>query len=115
MIIGKEFKFESSHFLPFHDKCGSMHGHTYKVKVEVEGPIQEPDGIVMDLNDLSQSVKEVIENFDHDCLNNFFLTPTCENIAEYLFTTLQENLKKVKLHSVLVQEGEGGYAICRGE
>lgn len=115
MIVGKEFKFESSHFLPFHKKCGSMHGHTYKVRVEVEGPVIEPDGMVLDLNDLSKKVEEVIENFDHDCLNNFFITPTCECVAEYLFLTLKGYWKGIKLHSILVQEGEGGYAICRGE
>lgn len=113
MIIGKELKFEAAQFLPGHPKCGKMHGHTYKVTVEVEGNINN-EGMVMDLHDLSELVRDVIGVYDHDCMNNFISVPTCENIVEALWASLERILEDtfgVKLSLVKVQEGEGGYAI----
>ncbi len=114
MIIGKEFKFESSHCLKGHPKCGYMHGHTYKITVEVEGPIDPITGIVFDLNLLSLAVKEVIEAYDHRCLNDFILIPTCENLVEVIWETLKNNYA-LTLHSITIQEGDGGYATKRSE
>jgi 6-pyruvoyltetrahydropterin/6-carboxytetrahydropterin synthase len=115
MIIGKEFKFESAHCLEGHPKCGRMHGHTYRLRVEVEGPIQEDTGMVMDLHDLSAIVKPIIANFDHDTLNAIFYRPTCELMAAALFAMVNEELPEgVRVYSVLLQEGEGGYAYTTG-
>lgn len=108
MIIGKTFTFEASHYLPGHEKCGKMHGHTYKVTVEVIGFIG-PNGMVMDLHELGKKVKSVIEKYDHTTLNHFFEIPSCENIAEGIFEELRPQMP---LYSVQVQEGEGGYARC---
>lgn len=113
MIIGREFKFEAAQFLPGHPKCGKMRGHTYKVCVEVEGEINT-DGMVMDLHDLSEIVRDVLGVYDHDCMNNFLNTPTCENIADILWIQIEPMLKEVfnvNLVMVRVQEGEGGYAV----
>ena len=77
MIIGKTSTFEASHYLPGHEKCGKMHGHTYKVTVEVIGFI-DPNGMVMDLHELGKKVKSVIEKYDHTTLNHFlFIGSTC--------------------------------------
>src|SRR5262245_10716261 len=50
MKIGILDHIDCAHFLPNHPKCGSLHGHTYRVELIVEGPVR--DGMVMDFADL---------------------------------------------------------------
>lgn len=114
MIIGKQFTFEAAHMLPGHTKCGVVHGHTYKVTVEVKGKVDKTDGyMVIDLHTLTDTVNKILSQFDHTYLNDHCITPpTCEYLAEIIFHQL--NLEFIKsniiLYSVQVQEGEGGYA-----
>lgn len=119
MIIGKTFTFEAAHFLPGHEKCGYIHGHTYKVTVEVAGNVDVRTGMVMDLHHLGDAVRQVLAKLDHRCLNHLKVKdiceiPTCENIADYLWKELEPRLSShkygLRLHSLMVQEGEGGYA-----
>jgi 6-pyruvoyltetrahydropterin/6-carboxytetrahydropterin synthase len=114
MIIGKTFKFEAAHCLPGHEKCGKVHGHTYKLTVEVKDRIH-PNGMVMDLHNLSDLVGKVISTWDHSYLNDLFSQPTCENMVEAIWNGMIEKLVEAYLdpeilYSIQLQEGEGGYA-----
>jgi 6-pyruvoyltetrahydropterin/6-carboxytetrahydropterin synthase len=65
MIIAKEFTWEMGHRLPEHfGKCKNIHGHSYKLIVELEGYITE-QGLIMDFYDLKKIVKPVLEKLDH--------------------------------------------------
>lgn len=118
MIIGKTFKIDGAHFLPRYDgKCRRMHGHTWTITVEVHGDIQEygpNEGMVMDLNQLSKAVHAIIDKWDHQVVNDFLkVPPTCENVSMIIALDLKEMLPRgVHVHSVSVQEGDGGYAKC---
>ena len=50
--IAKEFSFDIAHMLDGHDgKCKNLHGHTYRLQVEVGGPLHASGpkaGMVMD-------------------------------------------------------------------
>jgi 6-pyruvoyltetrahydropterin/6-carboxytetrahydropterin synthase len=110
MIIGKEFTFEAAHFIPGHDKCGEMHGHTYRVTLELQGPVLD-DGMIMDFHDLSVVKELLVKQYDHIALNLFFRIPSVENITELLYIDITSLLPKgITIHSLKVQEGEGGYA-----
>jgi len=66
MLLRKTFRFEASHILPKHPgKCSRLHGHSWVLHVEVEGPIDEITGFVMDYADISKMVKPLIERLDH--------------------------------------------------
>jgi len=70
MRIGKEFKFESAHQLVGHEgNCAHLHGHSYRLIVEVYGPLVgegSSEGMVYDYADLSEVVKSVvIDRMDH--------------------------------------------------
>lgn len=120
--VGKEFVIDSAHFIPHHEKCGYVHGHTYKITVECFGKIDE-NGMVIDLHDLSRLVHKEIDIFDHRVLNetppfkNFI--PTCEHIAYHLVLRMvvqlaasgYPNIERVR---VKVKEGEGGWASAEG-
>jgi len=65
MRIAKVFRWEMGHRLPEHfDKCRNIHGHSYKMLIELEGEPQS-NGMVMDYYDLKNIMKPVIENLDH--------------------------------------------------
>jgi 6-pyruvoyltetrahydropterin/6-carboxytetrahydropterin synthase len=90
MLVSKEFTFDSAHFLTkYHGKCEYLHGHTYKLRVTVEGEIQE-NGLVIDFVILKKLVKEkVVDKFDHRSLNDFFENPTAEIVAQFIWDELK--------------------------
>lgn len=68
--IAKEFSFDMAHMLDRHDgKCKNLHGHTYKLQVEVVGDLHqagEKSGMVMDYSDLKAIVKtHILDEMDH--------------------------------------------------
>lgn len=68
MKISKEFRWEMGHRIPEHDGlCRNVHGHSYKMVVEVTGEVAE-NGMIVDFYDLGQIVKPVIEEMDHSFL-----------------------------------------------
>lgn len=65
MIIAKEFHWEMGHRLPEHfGKCKNIHGHSYRMIVELEGSLNDK-GMIMDYYDLKKIVNPVIEELDH--------------------------------------------------
>jgi 6-pyruvoyltetrahydropterin/6-carboxytetrahydropterin synthase len=80
--VVRTFDFEAAHVLPWHPgKCSRLHGHTYRLEVTVEGPIGD-DGMVMDFGDLKEVVEtEIVSQWDHRYLNDFFENPTAEVLA----------------------------------
>lgn len=90
--ITKEFEFSASHWLeglPEGHSCGRLHGHNYKVTVELQTGELNHVGFVRDYGDL-RAVKELIdERLDHRHLNEVVpVNPTAENLAIWLFGQL---------------------------
>jgi len=89
MKITKIFQWDCSHqlCLPYESKCNNMHGHTYKIEVEIEGNLDN-NGMVMDFAKLKELVNSI--SLDHSTINEneFFKTikwqPTAENIVRYI-------------------------------
>jgi len=108
MILGRKFHFDSAHCLKGHPKCGQVHGHTWHLTVEVEGQVQL-NGMVMDLHDLKAIVEDCLGHLDHQTIK--LDPPTCEIISSDLVVKIANKLPKgIRLHSLKLQEGEGGYA-----
>ncbi|MCA9733875.1 6-carboxytetrahydropterin synthase [candidate division KSB1 bacterium] len=82
---------DCAHFLPGHTHCGTMHGHTYKVELVVEGEMNE-EGMLIDFSDLKKELRAILKIYDHTLLNNFIKVPTVENIALLLKEKLSEKL-----------------------
>ncbi|MCO6505827.1 MAG: 6-carboxytetrahydropterin synthase QueD [Snodgrassella sp.] len=68
--IAKEFQFDACHMLDGHQgKCHNLHGHTYRLIVEVSSPLQ-PQGsskeMVMDFADIKTIINQhIISQLDH--------------------------------------------------
>lgn len=68
MKVAKEFRWEMGHRLPEHfDKCKNIHGHSYKMIVELSGEVNA-EGMVLDFYDLKKIVNPIVEKLDHSFL-----------------------------------------------
>jgi 6-pyruvoyltetrahydropterin/6-carboxytetrahydropterin synthase len=101
--VTKCFEFEMGHVLTtaYAEECQKPHGHSYKLEVTFSGDIQE-DGVIIDFKKIGEMVKEEIDFFDHNFLDekNFGCNPTAENIAMLIFRKLRLKtplLVKIKL------------------
>lgn len=60
-------RFSACHFIPRHEKCSRLHGHSYIVRLRLEGDIGE-DGMIMDFVVLKRELRAIIEEMDHRTL-----------------------------------------------
>jgi 6-pyruvoyltetrahydropterin/6-carboxytetrahydropterin synthase len=100
MLIYKEFSFEAAHYLPNvpeGHKCGRLHGHSFRVTVFVDGPIQQPTGWVMDFADIKMTFKPILDRLDHYYLNEIpgLENPTSEQLAIWIWNELKPKLPEL--------------------
>lgn len=63
--IAKEFIWEMSHRLPFHEGgCKNVHGHSYKMTIFLEGDLDK-NGMVLDFYHIVDIVQPLIDKLDH--------------------------------------------------
>lgn len=89
MLLRREFTFDAAHNLAsYHGKCENLHGHTYRMMVEISGT-PDSEGMIVDFAKVKEIVgAEVISKFDHAYLNEIVRQPSAENIARYVFERL---------------------------
>lgn len=81
------------------------HGHNYSLDVHIKGPVDSETGMIINLVDLDQILKELVEPLDHRHLN-FDVpefkdkVPTTENLALYCFENLKSKLSSFEALSV---------------
>ena len=107
MLLRREFTFDAAHNLPsYHGKCEGLHGHTYRMMVELSGT-PDSEGMIADFVRVSEIVgAEVISKFDHAYLNEIIPQPTAENIAGYAFERLDAPLARPNCRLSAVQVWE---------
>jgi 6-pyruvoyltetrahydropterin/6-carboxytetrahydropterin synthase len=130
LSLSKEFMFEAAHVLPKHKgKCSSLHGHSWKLTVEVDGYVDPETGFVVDYSLLKSLITaRIIDKVDHAYLgcrwlgrdvDNIHITPvygedfypSSENLIERFRTSIQhlipelaEPWQEVKLLSLTINE-----------
>ena len=107
MEIFKEFSIEAAHWLPNvpeGHKCHRMHGHSFRVSVHIEGPVDERLGWVEDFAEVKTAFAPVFDRIDHRCLNDVagLENPTSENLARWIWDELKPALPG--LSRVIVRE-----------
>lgn len=90
VCVTRSFAFEAAHQLPWHEgKCRLLHGHSYRMEVTVEGPLDD-NGVVLDFADLTAVVQaEVVDRYDHRYLNDLLANPTAELLAGDVWKRLE--------------------------
>lgn len=81
------FEFAAAHQLPYvpeGHKCGRMHGHTYRVELVLEGPVNPMMGWVEDFAGIKTEWLAIHEALDHRTLNDVLPNPTAELLAVWI-------------------------------
>ena len=116
MLLSKDFVFDAAHNLVhYHGKCERLHGHTYKLRVVVEGN-PDTEGMIIDFTELKAIVHEhVISRLDHSYINDIISQPSAENIALWVWHELEELLHRdnCRLYEVHVWETASSCVIVR--
>jgi len=118
MDIFKEFTFEAAHLLPNlpqGHKCRRLHGHSFRVELHVGGPVQEPEGWIIDFADIKKAFQPFYDRLDHYYLNEIdgLHNPTSENLARWIWQRVQPALPG--LRKVIVRETCTSGCIFTGE
>ncbi len=103
MIVRRRFEFEAAHRLPNHPgKCRDLHGHSYKLTVSVDRPVDPESGIAIDFSDMKKVVRrDVIDPLDHKYINDLIDNPTAEVMSVWIWQRLSETLPglvEIELH-----------------
>jgi 6-pyruvoyltetrahydropterin/6-carboxytetrahydropterin synthase len=98
MQVYKEFTFEAAHFLPSAPKGhpnSRLHGHSFQVRVSVEGQPDPATGLLIHFWELAEAMKEVQEALDHRNLNEDIEgldAPTLENLSVWIWNRLSAKI-----------------------
>jgi 6-pyruvoyltetrahydropterin/6-carboxytetrahydropterin synthase len=105
--------FASAHTLrDYPGECNRMHGHNWKVEVEVRARQLNEVGMGVDFKEIKQATKAIAKRLDHRYLNDLEpftkVNPTAENIAAYMFRELSDALNddRVNVSAVTLWETE---------
>lgn len=117
MEIYKEFRFEAAHRLPNvkpGHKCERLHGHSYRVAVHVDAPVDPDTGWVMDFGEIARAVAPIRESLDHYYLNEIegLENPTSENLARWIWDRLKSHLPDLSM--IVVKETCTSGCVYRG-
>ena len=113
MKISQAFSFEAAHLLPNvaeGHRCRRLHGHSYRVELRLEGPVEPATGFVADFFAIEAAFKCLLEQLDHRYLNDIegLENPTAENIAIWIWERVKTALPQ--LASVIVFETQDCWA-----
>ena len=97
MRIYKEFTFEAAHLLPSappgHPNA-RVHGHSFRVRVAIDGEPNTATGVVVHFDDLDAALADAHDALDHRFLNDIegLQAPTLERIAVWLWDRVHNRL-----------------------
>ena len=91
-----------------------MHGHSYRVELQLEGPVKQHSGFVVDFFDIEEVFGRLLHWLDHRYLNEVegLDNPTAENIAIWIWDRTRPELPQ--LSSVRVYETTDCWAEYNG-
>lgn len=105
-------EFEAAHFIKnYHGKCARLHGHNWIVEAVAQGSELNDLGILIDFKILKSELNKILNELDHQFLNELEIfskkNPTAENLAKEIFDKLSVSEifnGKTKLTAVKVYE-----------
>lgn len=97
MKIVQSFTFEAAHRLPAvppAHRCYNLHGHSYRVDLKLEGPVDPVTGFVMDFFEIEAAFAPLLAQLDHHYLNEIagLENPTAENIGMWIWQRIKPAL-----------------------
>lgn len=100
--------------VPADHLCARDHGHTFVVRLTIEGPVDPVTGFVVDFADVHRAFAPVHDTLDHHLLNEVagLHNPTSENLAVWIWHRLAPALPG--LSAVQVTETGASGVVYRG-
>lgn len=103
-------KFAAAHRLrEYEGACENLHGHNWLVKAQVSTQELDRIGIAYDFKKLKHDLNEIINQLDHQYLNEIppfdEMNPTSENVAKFIYQSLAAKLP-TNLKVVSIEVGE---------
>ncbi len=107
--VSVEEHFDAAHYLRgYGGRCEKLHGHRFEVQVTVQAQGVDEIGLAYDFGELRKKLREVLERFDHTCLNETppfdRINPSSENIAATIYNEFQGNMGEIPILRVRVCE-----------
>lgn len=105
--LKQHFHIEAARFLPNLPKnhpCANMHGHSFKIILNLRGHLVPEIGWVMDYHEISRIMTPLLQQLDHKILNEVagLENPTSELLTKWIY---ERALKSIPLlESVTVSE-----------
>lgn len=93
-------------------ECSRLHGHNWKVEVEVVATALDEAGMGLDFKHIKDLTREALGRLDHRHLNEVppfdEINPTAENIACYLYRQLAATVNgpRTRIRAVTLWETE---------
>ena len=89
--------FASAHTLrDYPGACSRMHGHNWKVEVEVIATELDEIGMAIDFKAIKKATKQVTDELDHRYLNEIVpfdkINPTAENLSKFIYDSVKKKL-----------------------
>ena len=93
----------------YNGPCARIHGHNWKIRLEVQSDIIDEIGIIVDFTTLEQYLQQVAGQFDHQLINDISpfneLNPTAENLVKFIYDQVKRLLPpQIKIKKVSVWE-----------
>ncbi len=95
-----EGEFSASHYLRAYQQGQDepMHGHNWKVQIQVNSPSLDNLGISVDFVAVRDMLRQELQHFDYKLINDLpafqKLNPSSENVANHLFGRLDPRIQK---------------------
>lgn len=115
-----ETRFSAAHRINgYQGQCGKLHGHTWKVRVQVKTKTIDEIGISIDFKEVRKLTDSILENLDHQLINEVppfdCENPTAENLAKYIYEQIAQKLPEcIEIDEVTVWESDN-YAVIYSE
>ncbi|MBI5101714.1 MAG: 6-carboxytetrahydropterin synthase QueD [Nitrospirae bacterium] len=108
-----EVSFSAAHQLRgYKGNCENMHGHNWRVQINVMAERLNEIDIALDFRDLKKIAKEVVAPLDHAFLNDVFpfteKNPSSENLAKWIYDSMKKKINDevLRVAAVTVWESD---------
>jgi 6-pyruvoyltetrahydropterin/6-carboxytetrahydropterin synthase len=110
LTVSREFC--AAHSLQFRGASEPVHGHNFRVRVTLEGPALDPDGVLIDFHAVETLLDEIIRPMRNANLNAVApfadtersggINPSAEHIAKVIAERLGGGVKGIPGHAARV-------------
>ncbi|NOX09531.1 MAG: 6-carboxytetrahydropterin synthase QueD [Gammaproteobacteria bacterium] len=104
-------EFSAAHHLrDYVGDCARVHGHNWKVEIEVQANALNKIGMAMDFKDVKEAANRIIQRLDHQDINALepftTINPTAENLATYIYRELSQlvNDSRIRVSAIAIWE-----------